>query len=76
MIFITLATTVCWTVSVAEPETEPERADMTAAPDANELDLPREPAVLLTAATVGTELVQVMLLVKSWVEPSVKVPVA
>ena len=60
------------TSKVPELVTEPERAVMIAVPGAELVANP----TLFTPAIVGTEDVQLTELVRSWVLPSVKVPVA
>src|SRR6266568_1433939 len=64
------------TVRVELPDTFPDAAVISAAPTARPLACPLLPAALLTAATAGSDEIQVTEPVRSWVLPSEKIPVA
>src|SRR5215468_3195643 len=64
------------TVRVAGPLTAPSVAEMVVVPTARVVAKPWDPAALEMVATLVIEYAQVTCVVRSWVEPSVKVPVA
>ncbi len=64
------------TVSVIDPDVEPDVAVIIVEPMAAEVAIPSEPAVLLIPATDGDEELQTTSDVRSRVEPSENVPVA
>jgi hypothetical protein len=64
--------TAAVTVSDVEPETDPEAAEIVVLPPTNAFAIP----VALIAATPGIDELQTADCVRSWIEPSLYVPVA